>query len=182
MNQNITKLLVAAMLMVVAGCVARQGPQTEAGWTRWEKTAGGNGHLYKALSVSDGIAWTRANDLARKEGGYLATITSAQENAFAFQLINSPSFFRDFNGAGPVIGGFQPDGAVEPDGGWRWATGEPWSYANWHSGEPNNYKFSSRGEDGLIFYGGDSKTPSATWADIGRGDSHTGGYVIERDK
>ena len=185
MNQNSTTLLVAAMIMVVAGCATHQrAPENvNAGWSRWEKSAGGNGHYYKAVPASSGIEWTRAAELARQQGGYLATITSARENAFVFKLIHSPEFFADFNGAGPVIGAFQPEGAVEPDGGWRWATGESWNYANWYSGEPNNYKSAgTRGEDGVIFYSNNSRTPSATWADISRGDSHTGGYVIERDK
>ena len=39
------------------------------------------------------------------------------------------------------LGGFQDTndpGYYEPDGAWKWVTGEPWSYANWKLGEPND--------------------------------------------
>ena len=28
--------------------------------------------------------------------------------------------------------------STEPDGGWQWVTGEPWSYTDWFSGEPDD--------------------------------------------
>lgn len=34
-------------------------------------------------------------------------------------------------------GGYQEDGAQEPDGGWRWVTDEPWSFTNWEYGQPD---------------------------------------------
>jgi hypothetical protein len=185
MTQNIIKALAATSLTLLVGCATHQpGAQNaNAWWSRWEKSDGGNGHWYKAVAATNGITWMQADKLARAEDGYLATITSKEENAFVFKLVNSPEFFTDFNGCGPALGGFQLDEAAEPDGCWRWVTGEPWKYSNWHSGEPNNYKFPGLPpEDRLIFYSGTSRTPSATWGDFGRNDIHTGGYVIERDK
>lgn len=177
--------LASLIATLFVGCtILQQRTQNgDAGWTCWEKSAGGNGHYYKAVAVTNGIAWMHANKLARKQRGYLATITSVQENEFVFKLVKSPEFFTD--GYGPLLGGFQPDGSVEPNIGWCWVTGEAWTYANWRSGsgEPNNSKLTDpRGEDGLMFYSGGAKIPSPAWADIGRNDSHTGGYVIERGK
>ena len=185
MTQNIIKALVVTSLTLLVGCAThQQGAQNaKAGWTRWEKSDGGNGHYYKAVAVTNGIAWMHAEQLARKQGGYLVTITSAQENGFVFKLVNSPEFFTDGNGCGPVLGGFQRDGAVEPDQGWCWVTGEPWNYSNWHFGEPNNFKFPGQPpEDRLIFFSGVGSRPSGDWGDIGRNDKNTGGYVIERDR
>ena len=50
-------------------------------------------------------------------------------------------------------------GACDADveGTWAWVTGEPWSYAPWASGEPNNM---SGSEDCVEMYSGDS------WNDI----------------
>jgi hypothetical protein len=42
---------------------------------------------------------------------------------------------------GAWIGAYQnttaPDYS-EPGGGWRWVTGEPWSYTNWRTNEPSD--------------------------------------------
>lgn len=185
MTQNILKLLAAILPTLLIGCATPQlgEPSTNAGWSRWEKSDGGNGHYYKAVAVPNGITWMQADKLARKQGGYLASITSQAENAFVFELINSPQFFNPDNGCGPVIGGFQRDQAVEPDGGWGWVSGEPWDYSNWHAEEPNNYLVRGQPpEDRLVYYGKAAETPSATWGDIGRYNTNTGGYVIERNE
>ena len=150
------------------------------GWSRWERSAGGNGHWYKAVVAPRELTWTEADQLARAQGGYLATITSAAENAFVFNLVNGPEFFKP--GRGPALGGFQLDRAPEPDGGWCWVSGEPWNYSNWHAREPSNGRHISLGtEDRLQFYSGIPKTPGATWNDVNRNDTDLGGYVIERN-
>lgn len=150
-----------------------------AGWSRWEVSAGGNGHWYKAVAPTDGLTWTEADRLARVQGGYLATVTSAAENDFVFSLVNAPEFFAI--GKGPALGGFQQDRAPEPNGGWCWVGGDPWNYSNWHSTEPNNGRFGNGTEDRLQFYSSLPGTPSAQWNDINRDDSQVGGYVIERN-
>ena len=59
---------------------------------------------------------------AVKRGGYLATITSAEENAFVFALIrDNPALWAhrpSGNSFGPWIGGYQPAGSSEPADGW----------------------------------------------------------------
>ncbi len=57
--------------------------------------------------------------------GHLATVTSAEENAFIVDMTNSYNHW---------LGGYQPAGSDEPAGNWQWVTGEPWIYANWNSG------------------------------------------------
>jgi len=70
-----------------------------------------------------------------KAGGHLATITSEAENAFIYGLAsNNIALWHSLpNGCvlGPWLGGTQPTGSSEPGGGWRWVTGETWSYTNW---------------------------------------------------
>ena len=56
-------------------------------WVQWDVSSGGNGHWYKPVPGFPGITWTLTNELAQAEGGYLATITSAAENAFVFSLV-----------------------------------------------------------------------------------------------
>jgi hypothetical protein len=159
----------------------RTRPPGNAGWSRWELSAGGNGHWYKAVALTNDVTWTEADRLARLEGGYLATITSAAENDFVFSLVNAPEFFSD-HGTGPALGGFQRDGSAEPNGGWGWVSGEPWNYHHWLPKEPNNGHSRFGTEDRVQFYSGIPSTPAATWNDINRHDVNSSiAYVVERN-
>jgi hypothetical protein len=159
-----------------------------AHWVRWETSAGGNGHWYKAVRNTNAANWTQVNALARAEGGYLATIASAAENAFLFSLINFPEFFQGIggNGSGPAIGGFQPEGSPEPDGGWTWVTGEAWGYTNW-TPPTNGFPQMPDNADGypnenrLHFFSGAQGVPAPTWNDLPDWDTNLGGYVVESD-
>src|SRR4029077_7988649 len=93
-------------------------PSTNSGWAQWL----GNGHWCKAFPATN-ITWNQASAAASNECGYLATITSSNENAFVFNLIFAPGFFTT-NGSGPALGGYQPVNSVEPAVNWRWITGE----------------------------------------------------------
>ena len=104
----------------------------------------GNGHFYEFISAP-GINWADAKAAAEArsyngQSGYLVTITSAEENQFAFSKISAQGWI----GAS--------DAAVE--GEWRWVGGPEngqlfWSglanggpvngaYNAWGGGEPNN--------------------------------------------
>ncbi len=151
---------------------ALTGPVQFAPWT-------GNGHWYGLESVGpSGISYTDAQAAALRCGGYLATITSAEENAFVYSLTRySPDAWYDSGGSGlgPWLGGFQPEGSVEPGGGWTWVTGEPWSYANWTPGEPNNLGL----ENHLHFYASGARM-GPRWNDLPE-NNPVRGYVIEFD-
>ena len=108
---------------------------------RWTKASGGNGHTYEAVYVPAGLNWVQAQlaVAGRGCGWYLATITSAAENRFAFGLIaKRPELFvEDLNG--PWLGGFQVSSRSEPKGDWRRVTGEAFRYTSWAPGQPNDY-------------------------------------------
>ena len=147
-------------------------------WVQWDPAQGGNGHWYKAVINTNGLNWTQVDQLARSEGGHLATIGSDAENQFVFSLINSPEFFSGSggNGSGPAIGGYQPDGEPSPDVGWAWETGEPWIYTNWAPGQPD-----SSVETRTHYWSGSQGVPAPTWNNIAPTDTNLGGYVIERE-
>lgn len=99
-------------------------------------------HFYEVVYVSSGnLNWYQAAYLADDAGGYLASVTSKEENAFVFDLVSDQKYFWIFPkggpnnhfeiSIGPFLGGYQPEGSAEPDGGWSWLSGEPWSYSNW---------------------------------------------------
>src|SRR6187549_3712268 len=73
-------------------CATSSAISAPSEWVQWDVSSGGNGHWYKPVPGFPGLTWTFANELAQAEGGYLATITSAEENAFVFSLVaNDPN-------------------------------------------------------------------------------------------
>ncbi|QTR50157.1 lectin-like protein [Candidatus Thiothrix anitrata] len=127
----------------------------------WEQAAGGNCHAYagvnKALSYLPAKAHAEASMFNGKMG-HLATITSAAENTFVKNAVNS-------NNNNYWIGAKRTGGATSP---FAWVTGEAFSYTNWMSGQPDN-----AGEDALAWrYDG-------VWHDVT--SSASAFYVIEFD-
>lgn len=79
--------------------------------------------------VKGSINWFDAKKEAENAGGHLATITSHKEWKKVLAL---PGAYQVW------LGGYQNKGAREPDGGWAWVTGEPWSFTAWFSWQPDN--------------------------------------------
>ena len=102
---------------------------------QWRVQDGGNGHWYTVVTVPNGITWTAAREAASSRGGYLATIRSAPEAEFVRALAESTdgAFGTGSSQLGPWIGGSRIGTAP----GWRWMSGETWSFTNWCSGQPN---------------------------------------------
>jgi hypothetical protein len=131
-----------------------------------------NGHWYQYIRLQERITWPDARAAAERLSfagyrGHLATVTSATENQFVSQLTTAQGPLGDI-----WIGGYQERGRPgysEPAGGWRWVTGEPWSYTSWSRGEPNN---AGGGEDVLETNSG------GTWNDL---PAHAGitAYLVE---
>ena len=120
-------------------------------------------------NVLESITWEDANNAAQSSSysdmkGHLATITSQNENEF---IVNNFNMQPNYN----WLGGFQPDGSAEPDGGWQWVTGEPWDYTNWNSGEPND--IGDIGEDKLHIYA------NGFWNDASDASTILNGYIVE---
>ena len=141
---------------------------------QWTTGAGGNGHWYEIVDAS--ISWSAASTAAVSAGGYLATITSENEQQFVASLIASHvSGITNIGDSGYIIGGFQPTGSTgEPGGNWQWVTGEAWVYTNWGVGEPNN-----SGVENYLYM-----DERYTWAwndyiDAGTYYRQPSGYIIE---
>jgi hypothetical protein len=140
---------------------------SEATPVQWSSSVGGNDHWYE-LILDSNISWTEANNMANAMSGHLATLTSDAENSFVFsELAIGDNLIW--------LGGFQPTGSTEPDGGWQWVTGETWDYTNWASGEPNNNTWGAD-ENSLVFWGSNGawNDSPANWTNYSNG-----GYVVE---
>jgi hypothetical protein len=179
LSKIVVGLLVVAFSLMLCGTVY-------AAPIQWS----GNNHYYEAFAAPNGVTWFEAEAAATAAGGYLATITSAPENGFVFSLVNDQQFWGTFPGseactnAGPWLGGFQPDGSLEPGGNWQWVTGESFTYTNWESGEPNNLGISGANEeDRLHFFdeiaSGAPPYRVSTWNDLDGSRNNPHGYVVE---
>ncbi len=111
-----------------------------------------NGHTY---TLFDGKAssWDAAREYCETLGGHLATITSAEENAFLYNYMLSSGYSNVYWGLTDQ----------EKEGVWEWCTGEPVTYTNWAADEPNDDITSSPdGEDFGMFWDG---KPNGYWND-----------------
>jgi len=112
----LTKIQAAGAAVVAATMVSAAQAQQAV---QWRVQDGGNGHWYEVIIVpGDGyprITWDEAQARSVTAGGYLASITSLDENAFLFQSL-SPNMFNQWS---CWIGGYRG-----PGGAWRWISGE----------------------------------------------------------
>jgi hypothetical protein len=149
----------------------------------------GDTHYYQVIYLPDGnLNWFQSAYLAEDAGGYLASITSPEENAFVFDLVNDEKYFWAFPpyvegksrhnhyeiSIGPFLGGYQPEGSEEPAGGWSWVSGETWNYSNWavnlddgvvdRDPRPNDQPNDS-GNGQRVMGFGEMNLPVPTWGD-----------------
>src|SRR5579871_4492106 len=81
--------------------------------------------------------WTSAESTCESEGGTLATVLSSQENMFVLQVLLQANAVPMMNVAWlGANDGKQSNDKTGP-GQYAWVTGEPWSYTNWHMGQPD---------------------------------------------
>jgi hypothetical protein len=149
--------------------------------SQWLVSAGGNGHFYEVVPAPLGVIWSNAESAAENKGGYLATITSSNENDFIFGLVNSNSNLWVINtgeSLGPWIGGIRLAGPNNPTN-WTWVTGEPFSFQNWGAGQPNN----EGGDQDHIQLFSATTAFAGNWNDLGNTEANlVESYVIEYDR
>jgi hypothetical protein len=120
---------------------------------QWRVQDGGNGHWYASLRLPKQPEWLPAKSAAEARGAHLATLTSAGENQFVFQVAVVQGAFAGING--PYLGGRK-----NAEGSFEWITGEPFAFTSWRPGEPS----SGNWEPYLNFLGVDG-APAPLWND-----------------
>jgi hypothetical protein len=108
-----------------------------------------NGHTYMLL---DGGSWTNAENTAVALGGHLATVRSQAEHDWIRMT------WHNFQGIDVDLWIGLTDQAVE--GTFAWISGEPVTYTNWDTGEPND---GGTGEDYADMR---KNNPAAFWNDL----------------
>lgn len=85
-----------------------------------------NGHYYKAFNNGSQLSWQSAEERCEALGGFLVTITSAEENDKVTSLVTGDSWIGAYrkNYGGPFY--------------WVIASEDFSTYTNWAGGEPNN--------------------------------------------
>ncbi|WDP91635.1 MAG: hypothetical protein HUN04_18780 [Desulfobacter sp.] len=124
-----------------------------------------NGHWYNLVQQPSSLTWGAASAAAQSKGGYLASITTDEENSFIAGLFNGVNNIDAY-----WLGGYQIN-----ENTWAWDSKEEWSdsFASpyWKQGEPNNGMGGT--QDYLHFW------PTAgVWDDMENRNTMTG-YVIE---
>lgn len=110
---------------------------------------GFNGHYYYVYDIDTITDWNLAQEYCEAQGGYLATVTSKEEDDFLY------SYIADM-GYDSVLFGLSD---TNQDDAWTWVTGEPFSYENWASGEPAQQL--APGTERYALY--DTKSNSGHW-------------------
>jgi hypothetical protein len=126
---------------------------------QWNSGTGANGHYYELTTIAN--TWSGADAEATALGGYLASVTSAQEEAF----LESTFLVGGFQNQALWLGG--TDSASE--GTFTWTSGELFTgYNHWYSGEPNNA--GTGGEDFIAmnwhYFAGSGSGSFGYWNDL----------------
>ena len=121
----------------VVSSIAIASVATAQNAVQWRVEDGGNGHWYRWYPQGSFPTWTAARDAAAHSGGYLASIRSAQEEAFARGLTMVWTCGQPAESS-TAIGGFQPN-PEDVACCWQWVSGEPWTdWEPWSGGAPDN--------------------------------------------
>lgn len=117
---------VEKLTMTIADKVKEENPSIPADAVEF------NGHRYYLYDFA-GLAeptqntWENAQAYCEAVGGYLATITTPEENDFLYRYMRQRGYASAYFGLSNT-----------QTGAWQWGNGELLTYTNWHSGEPNN--------------------------------------------
>ena len=87
-----------------------------------------DGHYYYVYDLDTVTTWEEAKEYCESQGGYLATVTSKEEDEFLYSYITDMGFDS-------VLFGLSD---IDQENVWTWVTGEPFSYENWAPREPNH--------------------------------------------
>lgn len=111
---------------------------------------------YRYEIIASNMSWDQAKAACEAKGGYLATITSAEELATISELASKSGLTYLW------IGANLPAGTSD----WssvKWVTGEDMSYQNWYPGEPSIVDNDGTPENALCLWNAKYKGSSIGW-------------------
>ena len=168
--------------ILLTACSLFVSVAAQAAPVQWGTGSGGNGHWYDFVITGSDITATDAEAAAESsvfmgETGYLATITSAAEQAFLNTIWpGSGSVAGQFNSYSYFLIGAS-DRNIENSFEWIGGSedGDALVYDNFKPGEPNDF---SGGEDYVVAWWEDSLT--GFWNDVS--GQNVRAYLVEYDQ
>ena len=129
-------------------------------------------HTYSIIEKT--MTWEEAKEYCESLGGYLVTITSADEQLFIESFIKEKGLTNNRFWIGATD--------EEKEGTWKWITEEKFSYANWGETQPNNGE--AGGQNYGVFVGYDTvyngkKLLANQWDDINNGKEEDIYFICE---
>ncbi len=143
-----------------------------------------NNHYYQLISfdeLGERLDWGQAFSYSRSlmhqgRQGHLATITSAQEDDFVWQLGAQGHFL------GASDNSYQNNQGDWEHQSWVWVTGEEFTYTNWLPGEPNHwqdgYDATPNNEDYLLYWWNEG-AQGGRWNDTNIDSSYIDGHGLD---
>lgn len=123
-----------------------------------------NNHWYYVYNIEEIKDWNSAKEFCEEQNGYLATISSEEENQFLYNYMKNDMGYKS------AYFGFTDENT---EGTWEWVNGEKVVYTNWHPAEPNQ---ENSKEDYAMFY---YKYSDGLWNDGDfNGNTLNGGTVF----
>ena len=113
----------------------------------WKKNVENN-HYYLLLPR---MHWLQAEANAEEWGGHLVTVNDAEENLWLRNQFGTEEYFWI---------GFND---IKSEGDWEWVSGEPVTYTNWRTGEPNDKSGDGESEDAAIMNWGGGEQIDGEW-------------------
>jgi len=122
-----------------------------------EPVDSGDAVVHRYELIRQALGWEDARIWCESRGGHLATITSQEESAQVLALLDEAGMQAVWLGADNRNAAY----------GFEWVTGEPFSYAEWGAGEPNNdngveYYLMLQNKDGQGWVWNDSRADGFT--------------------
>uniref|UniRef100_A0A8C6UFQ1 C-type lectin domain-containing protein n=1 Tax=Neogobius melanostomus TaxID=47308 RepID=A0A8C6UFQ1_9GOBI len=157
-NCPLMAFLCLAGALLTAGAAVKYYPECPEGWTLFGT------RCFKFFFSQS--TWTESEKSCQSLGANLASIHSAEENAFVVELIRG----ADVEG---VVNEFTWIGGQDAvkEKVWMWSDGSVWDYAIWGRGQPDNW----RGKDHFtVIY-----SKEAVWRDYF--ESWTINYICAKD-
>ncbi|MSR41941.1 MAG: hypothetical protein EXS10_08605 [Phycisphaerales bacterium] len=133
----------------------------------WSPESGGNGHWYCVVSFAPYLGWQAPHNYAESIGAHLVSLGTREERDFVFASIVNAEWIW-FSSSGPFIGAVQDHNApdfVEPDGGWRWIDGTPWTWNPWEDGPAPDGTCETADECVLRFANPNCDAIASSWCD-----------------
>ena len=148
-------VMLAALLMALGGVAVVPGTATGIGVGQWQFNPTTKNHYMQ----TEPMTWADAEAHAVSLGGHLVTINDQAEQDWLEATFTQPLLRIGFND-------------IAAEGIWVWSSGEPVTYTDWLSGEPNNCGFWTpevpicQDEDAAVINYSDWQTGTLGWNDL----------------